>query len=284
MISYYLDRSWHLATFQTFLNYFHLSPSNQQKIIRAQCAYTKNRALREDSILYEGDEVFIDDTIFHHASFQPTYHPIEVLFENQDLLIINKPKGLIIYPDQINQTNTLVNDVLGYYEQHHHGGPVRYLHRLDQDTTGCFVIAKHLLAHSYYTALWDHKTIKRTYLAKVEGVVTPKHQIVQAPIGRHRHKSNQYRVSQTGKNAETHLCVIQSKQNQSLVSCQLVTGRTHQIRVHLAYIGHPIVGDPLYGKPNQTGLCLHSYEVEIPLLLNQPSQTIIAPIPTHLKL
>lgn len=282
MISYYLDRSWHFATFQTFLDYFHLSPSNQQKIIRAQAAYTQNRVLLANSILYEGDEVFIDDSIFYHASFQPTFHPLDVLFENQDLLIINKPKGLIIYPERNDQTNTVVNDVLGYYEQHHLGGPVRYLHRLDQDTTGCFVIAKHLLAHSFYTAHWDHQTIKRTYLAKVEGIVTPKQQTILAPIGRNRHQSNQYRVSPTGKHAETHLTVLKTKQNQSLVSCQLVTGRTHQIRVHLAHIGHPIVGDPLYGKPSQAGLCLHSYEVEIPLLLNLPSQTIIAPIPPHL--
>lgn len=284
MISYYLDQSWHLSTFQQFLDYFHLSKANQNTMINQQAASTSNRLLKLDSLLYEGDEVMIDDAIFQKESFLPTFHPLDVLFENQDLLIINKPKGLIIYPDQPNQANTLVNDVLGYYQQHHIPGPVRYLHRLDQDTTGCFVIAKHLLSQSFYTAIWDHTTIKRTYLAKVAGSIKAKQQTIVAPIGRNRHQSNQYRVSETGKYAATEVTLLQTKHHQSLVLCHLLTGRTHQIRVHLAHIGHPIIGDPIYGTANEHGLSLHSYEVEIPLLLNQPTLKVTAPIPTHLKL
>ena len=283
MVEYYIDESYHRQRFETFLQHFVLSKKHIQTILKDHLASVDGVVLSSDSLLFQGQTVTFDLQQWQTPSFPVQHLPIEILYEDQDILVVNKPRGLIIYPDHPTGTNTLVNAILGYYQKKGIPGPVRYLHRLDQDTTGCFLVAKHLLAHSYYTSIWDHDQVKRWYLAKVEGKLIESSMTLDFPIARDRHRQNAYRVSTTGKAAQTAFKVLKREKNSTLIQCHLVTGRPHQIRVHLAHIGHPILGDFWYGSKSTDPLCLHSYEVRFKAIFSSDFITVTAPIPSHFK-
>lgn len=210
----------------------------------------------------------------------PTYLDLNILYEDDHLVIVNKPAGIETHPSKPDQIDSLLNAVAYHVMLEDHQGELRHIHRLDQDTTGAILFSKHTLAGSLLQQMLDERSIKRSYKALVHGRMPKKKDTITASIGRDRHHATRRRVSPSGQHAVTHYKVLHydPKQDVSLIECQLDTGRTHQIRVHLSHIGHPLVGDTLYGgKPLYHRQALHAYQIQFihpiteePLRINAP--------------
>ncbi|MFK9094121.1 RluA family pseudouridine synthase [Bacillus salipaludis] len=180
----------------------------------------------------------------------PNFYDIDILFEDDHLLVINKPPFMNTHPnDPLTETKTLLNAAAFYLQSKGELRNIRQIHRLDRDTSGAVLFAKHALAGAILDKMLEKRDIKRTYIAAVHGLFKQKKGTIHQPIGRDRHHATKRRVSPTGQDAITHFQVLKEDKNKQLsyVKCWLETGRTHQIRVHLSHIGHPIVGDTLYG-------------------------------------
>ncbi|MEZ0536053.1 RluA family pseudouridine synthase [Caldicellulosiruptoraceae bacterium PP1] len=196
--------------------------------------------------------------------------PFDVIFEDEHLIVINKPKGMVVHPAAGNYENTLVNALLYKFEGKLSdiNGVIRpgIVHRIDKDTSGLLIVAKTNIAHLRLSEdLKEHK-IKRTYFAITDGIIKEDRGTINAPIGRNPKNKLKMAVVPNGKEAITFYEVLERFQNNTFVKLNLKTGRTHQIRVHLSYIGYPIVGDTVYGKKNNQfnieGQILHAGEIE----------------------
>lgn len=197
----------------------------------------------------------------------PTYHDVEILYEDDHLIVFNKPAQMDTHPNEEGQSNTLLNAAAFHMQSQGEFRKIRHVHRLDRDTTGAVLFAKHPLAGSMLDRMLEERIIKRTYVALVQGTIKAKKGIINEPIGRDRHHATRRRVSPGGQPATTYFKVIRTfpKQDLSLITCQLETGRTHQIRVHLSYTGHPLAGDLLYGgRPLFKRQALHAAKLEFP--------------------
>lgn len=195
----------------------------------------------------------------------PTQIEIQILYEDEHLLVVNKPPGMDTHPNTAEQTNTLANAVAFHLQAKNENCLVKHVHRLDRDTTGAILFAKHSFIGSILDKLLEERKIKRTYIAMVQGILKDRKGTIDAPIGRDRHHPTRRRVSPNGQDALTHYEVVETdlKKNWTMVRCQLDTGRTHQIRVHLSYLGFPLIGDTLYGgSANFHRQALHAEKLE----------------------
>ncbi len=170
---------------------------------------------------------------------------IEVLFEDAHILAVVKPAGIATHPDQAEQRDTLMNIVMAHIEKQG-GDYAEHIHRLDKGTGGVLIVAKHPIAKALFDRMIEQNEIVRKYEAEVDGLVKRPKGTIKLPIGRDRHHPLRRRVSLSGQNAITHFRIIERKTDTTLVEAELETGRTHQIRVHLAHLGHPVKGDTLY--------------------------------------
>jgi 23S rRNA pseudouridine1911/1915/1917 synthase len=191
--------------------------------------------------------------------------PIEIIYEDSDIIVVNKASGMVVHPASGINSGTLVNALLFHCSDLSGiNGVARpgIVHRIDKYTSGVLVIAKNDLAHNKLSAQLKEHTMTRMYLALVEGVIKDEEGTIDAPLARHKTERIKIAVVAGGRNAVTHYKVLERYKNTSLISCRLETGRTHQIRVHMAYIGHPVVGDPVYGYKKQrfktNGQLLHA--------------------------
>ncbi|MBO9128481.1 RluA family pseudouridine synthase [Bacillus sp. 165] len=236
--------------------------------------------------LQEGDKLQVHMFIEEEYGVTPEYQDVEIIYEDDHLLIVNKPYGMDTHPSEKGGTHTLANGVAYHLQANGIFAKVRHIHRLDKDTTGGVVFAKHSLAGAVMDRLLMERNIKRRYIALVEGKVNQKKGIINKPIGRDRHHSTRRRVSPTGDSAVTRFYVSEyfSKQNVSLVHLELETGRTHQIRVHMSDIGYPLVGDKLYG--GQTTLlnrqALHAEEITMLHPITKEKVEVSVPLPSDL--
>ena len=190
--------------------------------------------------------------------------PLDIIYEDNDVIVVNKPQGIVVHPAAGHPDHTLVNALL-YHTRDLASSPEGFrpgiVHRIDKDTSGLLMIAKNAKARESLEHQLATKTNKRLYLAIVHGNFGEESGTIDAPIGRNPHDRKKMGVVETGKEAITHFKVLEQFKNYSLIQCQLETGRTHQIRVHLSYIGHPVAGDPLYGPRktlNGNGQFLHA--------------------------
>lgn len=193
-------------------------------------------------------------------SVEPEPIPLEIVYEDRDLLVVNKPQGMVVHPANGNYRGTLVNALLFHCRDLSGiNGLLRpgIVHRIDKDTSGLLAVAKTDLAHRSLARMIKEHSVKREYLALVHGTVGEPGGIIDAPIGRDRaDRQKMAVVLQNSKNAVTEYRVLERLGEYTLLECRLKTGRTHQIRVHMAFIHHPVVGDPKYGpKSNQLGVC-----------------------------
>jgi 23S rRNA pseudouridine1911/1915/1917 synthase len=180
----------------------------------------------------------------------PEYIPLDPLYEDDHLIILNKPAGMKVHPNAPDERDTLMNALAFHYQMQGLTTRVRQLHRLDQDTSGAILFPKHAIAQHLLDAMLQARTLSREYWALVQGHMLQDHGVIDAPIGRDRYHATRRRVSQTGKSARTEYQVLARLHKATLVRAKLHTGRTHQIRVHFAHLGHPLIGDSLYGGPS----------------------------------
>ncbi|MCY9674188.1 RluA family pseudouridine synthase [Bacillus pumilus] len=231
----------------------------------------------------QGDQIIIDLFETEESDVTPEYGELEVLFEDEHLLIVQKPAGRPTHPNEQGQTGTLANLVAFHFQANGEEKRVRHIHRLDQDTSGTVIFAKHRLAHAALDQMLSKKTIKRTYIAIAEGLFKKKKGTIDAAIGRDKHHAVKRRISPTGQKAVTHFQVMDINKRLQLtaVKLQLETGRTHQIRVHLSSIGHPLVGDTLYdGVREYINRCaLHAKQVDMKHPFTGEHLIIEAPLP-----
>lgn len=200
------------------------------------------------------DVLHLSTTLQQHSEDQPENIAIEVVYEDEVVLVINKPVGMVVHPGAGNQTGTLVNALLYHYPQQHHLPRAGLVHRIDKDTSGLLLIGKTKPAQMALMEQLKDKSVYRHYQCVVAGdqASLRRHQRIDAPIGRHRNQRTKMTVMTAGREAVTHLLKITPlNENYCLLDVGLETGRTHQIRVHLSHIGHPIVGDRVYGGRRQ---------------------------------
>ena len=209
------------------------------------------------------DHVFIDEEHTYEQDINPVEMPLNIVYEDNDIMVIDKPSGLVVHPGAGNFNNTLVNG-LKYYTDNLSdiGGEERVgiVHRLDKDTSGLMLVAKTNEAHQILADDFKHKRVYREYYAIIKGVFPSDTAHIDAPIGRCKQNFNKMEVRADGKEARTNLKVLKRYKDYTLVSLVLETGRTHQIRVHMAYIGYPVYNDPVYQnkKTTEFGQFLHS--------------------------
>ncbi|GAB3059808.1 RluA family pseudouridine synthase [Virgibacillus ainsalahensis] len=172
---------------------------------------------------------------------------LSIIFEDEAIIVIDKPAGMAVLPSFNHQSGTLANGLLGYYNKTNVPYSVHVVTRLDRDTSGLVLIAKHRLSHSLLQAALKNGKLKRKYKAVVQGYLQCRAGVVDAPIDRKENSIIERTVKDSGKKARTHFEVIRESNNHSLIEIELETGRTHQIRVHFSYLGHPLAGDDLYG-------------------------------------
>ncbi|NBJ68475.1 MULTISPECIES: RluA family pseudouridine synthase [Clostridia] len=222
-------------------------------------------------------------------SLIPEAIKLDIVYEDKDILVVNKPKGMVVHPSAGHHHGTLVHALL-YHCTDLSGinGVERpgIVHRLDKDTSGLLVVAKHDEAHQHLAEQLVQKTMKRTYQALVHGQIAHEKGMIEAPIGRDLKDRQKMSVVENGKEAVTHFRVLQAYPDYSHIECQLETGRTHQIRVHMKYIGHPVVGDSKYG-PRKTlqanGQVLHAKELQFYHPISKQVMHFSTDLPTYFQ-
>lgn len=210
-----------------------------------------------------GDTVILPDT-GAESQYKPSYRTCDVLYEDRYLAVLFKPRGVKTHPNQMNETNTLMNHAVYTLESDY----LEPVHRLDQETKGVILVAKNPLVKKMLDHMLSERDIKRTYIARVDTKKRLEPQTINAPIAKNPKERNKYHVISKGKEAVTHVMESRVTPEYCELEIELETGRTHQIRVHLAHVGFPVIGDPLYGDSTLRDLQLFSYRIEFihPLL------------------
>ena len=201
----------------------------------------------------ENDEIFIEELVDQKSDIKEEDIPLDVVYEDSDILIINKPQGMVVHPANGHYSGTLVNALMFQTDSLSSiNGVIRpgIVHRIDKDTSGLLCVAKNDNAHHFLAEQLKDHTMAREYMALVRGVIKENSGTVEMPIGRDKKDRQKMAVTKEGKPAVTHFSVVERFANHTLVKCQLVSGRTHQIRVHMSAIGYPVEGDPLYAGKN----------------------------------
>lgn len=209
--------------------------------------FLNNEPVHTGILVKEGDLVSVNISKEESQDIEPQDIPIDVVYEDKDLLVINKQPGIVVHPTQGHPEGTLSNGIMFHWKQSGEDAIVRLVNRLDRDTSGLIIIAKNQFSHQAMAKQLDANIVQKTYLAVVHGVVEKDLATIDLPIDRPSWESIKREVTDAGQRSVTHYKVLERFKDASLLEVSLETGRTHQIRVHLDHIGHPIYGDTLYG-------------------------------------
>ena len=266
---------------------------------------TVQRLIKEDKILVNntktkssykvkiGDEISIEEEKPKEVEIKAENIPVPILYEDNDIIVVNKPKGMVVHPASGNYEGTLVNAIMSICKDSLSGigGEIRpgIVHRLDKDTSGVIIIAKNDKAHINLSEQIKNHEVEKTYIALVRGVVKENEATIDMPIARSTKDRKKMAVSKNGKRAVTHFKVIKRypKDNCTLLEVKIETGRTHQIRVHLSEIGHPIIGDQVYSKGknrwNIEGQCLHARSLKFVHPITKKEMFVEAELPEYFE-
>ena len=264
-----------------------LTRSAAQRLCAEGLVLRNGRAVKKNERVQPGDTLDITLPAPQPIAAQAEDIPLDVAYEDADVLVINKPKGLVVHPAAGHWEGTLVNALLHHCQNSLSGvgGAMRpgIVHRIDKDTSGLLIVAKNDAAHTALSAQLKDHTLARTYVCIVCGSLREDSGTVNAPIARDKRDRKKMAVCPDGKPAVTHWRVLERFAGYTLVECRLETGRTHQIRVHMAAIGHPILGDVVYGhkKPElgQSSQCLHARELTFLHPATGQPVTVQCPLP-----
>ena len=243
-----------------------ISRSKVQKLIKDGRIFVNDKEASSNYLVKENDVITVSDDLSFEIHIEPEDIPIDVVYEDEYLLIVNKKSGMVVHPAPGNYSGTLVNALMGRFKLSNKDN-IRpgIVHRIDKDTSGLLVVAKTDEVHDKLSEMIKNKEVERIYMALVEGVINHETGTIDAPIGRDIVNRQKMMVTDiNSKDAITHFRVLKRYSDKTLIECKLETGRTHQIRVHMAYINHPIVNDPVYGKSKKTtsfGQMLHSKSI-----------------------
>lgn len=272
-----------------------LSRTRIQQLITTEAIRVNGRASKPGYLLRVGDEITVDQdaTLPQTSHAQPNTLPLEIVYEDEDMLVINKAPGMVVHPAPGHSNDTLVNALLAYYpdlqadETDQRPGIV---HRLDRDTSGLLIVAKNARAQAALVEQMQHHEVVKRYQTLVEGVIALDQGSIDAPIGRNpRHRQQMAITTVSSREARTHFRVLERFNRHTLLLIQLETGRTHQIRVHLKAIGHPVVGDLTYGSGNVIRgskldrQFLHAWQLQFAHPISGKPLHFEAPLPADLQ-
>ncbi|MEQ8197982.1 MAG: RluA family pseudouridine synthase [Clostridiaceae bacterium] len=236
-----------------------------QEIINSENVKVNGRVVKSSYKLKTGDHIMVVLPEAVNLDVQGENIPLEIMHEDRDVIVVNKPQGMVVHPAPGNYSGTLVNALLFHCKDLSGiNGVIRpgIVHRIDKDTSGILVVAKNDYSHNFLASQLKDHSMKREYIALVEGRLKNQNGTINAPIGRHPKERIKMAIVENGREAVTHYEVLEVFDKYTLIKCMLETGRTHQIRVHMAKIGHPLVGDPVYGHKKQkflvSGQMLHA--------------------------
>ena len=238
-----------------------------------------------------GDIISIEKEEPKEIELKPQDIPLDIVYEDDDIVVVNKQKGLVVHPGNGNPDGTLVNAIMNKCKDSLSGigGEIRpgIVHRIDKDTSGLLIIAKNDKAHINMSEQIKNHEVKKTYLALIRGVLKENNATIDMPIARSTKDRTKMAVSKTGKNAVTHVKVLERFKGYTYIEVNIETGRTHQIRVHLSQIGYPIVGDYVYSNGKNpfdvVGQMLHSYKLEFKHPITGKEMCLVADIPDYFK-
>ncbi len=266
-----------------------LSRTRVQQLCDEGKVTIEGRPVKSSYKISENEEICVDIPDDEIPDVLPEDIPLDILYEDSDIIVINKPKGMVVHPAPGVTTGTLVNALMFHCKDLSGiNGILRpgIVHRIDKDTTGCIVACKNDFAHLSVSRQLENKTCHREYMALVAGKIDHEEGVIDAPIG--RDPRDRQRMAVTEKNsrqAKTHFKVIERFRDATLVDCTLETGRTHQIRVHMKFINHPVIGDPRYGSKcpymDTQGQVLHAYRLTLVHPRSQKLMSFEAPLPKY---
>ena len=268
-----------------------LSRTMIQKLIENGDIKVNNELKKLSYKVQDGDFITINIPEAKETNLKPQNIPIEIVYEDNDIIVVNKPKGLVVHPANGNPDGTLVNAIMAICKESLSGigGELRpgIVHRLDKDTSGLLIVAKNDEAHINISNQIKNREVKKIYIALVRGVINEDEATIDMPIGRSTKDRKKMAVVKNGKQAITHFKVIKRYPKYTLLEIKIDTGRTHQIRVHMAHIGHPVVGDMVYSNgKNEFGVegqMLHSSSLEFKHPITNKPMHLTAELPKYFK-
>lgn len=261
-ITFYIHNT---ISIDDFFHQFHLSKKTIHLYKQNKSYTVNNHFVSSSTILIKGDQFTIKAFEEDNGMYPACYEDIDIIYEDEFILVVNKPAFIQVYPDHPSKTDSLANRVSAYYQQKGYNIPVKYIHRLDYETSGLILFCKCALVQPLLDYQLSIKTIHRQYLAIVnKPILDFKEHTIHKNIARDRHHQQRMRVAFKGKEAITTYQCLASKNNLSLIQCTLHTGRKHQIRVHMASIGYPLLGDHLYHQKSTliNRQALHAYRLK----------------------
>jgi len=242
-----------------------ISRSKVQKLIKEEKVIVNNKIVSNNYKVKLNDSIEVNDELDFEISVEAENIPLNIVYEDDYLLIVNKESGMVVHPAPGNYSGTLVNALMGKFNLSNDKIRPGIVHRIDKDTSGLLVVAKDDKTHELLGDMIKNKDVERIYVALVDGVIKHETGTIDAPIGRDPNNRQKMKVTdENSKDAITHFRVLKRFKDSTLIECKLETGRTHQIRVHMNYIGFPICNDPVYGrgkKATSFGQMLHSKSI-----------------------
>ena len=266
-----------------------ISRETIQRMIKTGKILVNNKQEKASFNTTVGDVITLEEEIPEEVELKPQEMPLDIIYEDDDMLVINKEKGIVVHPGNGNPDGTLANAVMAKCKGSLSGigGKIRpgIVHRIDKDTSGLIIVAKNDTAHINLSKQIQDRKVKKTYIALVRGVIKENEATINMPIGRSSKDRKKMAVTKDGKEAITHFKVLKRYNGFTLLEVKIETGRTHQIRVHLSEIGYPIVGDEVYSNGKNPfgvkGQMLHAEKLELKHPRTGKDLTFEAPVPKY---